>query len=140
MTGSHPELGSELRQLAQEILDRLDPAVRLAAAGLTASADGAPGKCQQVWCPVCALAAVVNGEQHPLLTVIAEHSVALLTVIRAVLDDGRDGPASGGDTGAGGGSPTPDGGPDGPPPDDFPPPPGPGRYQHIPVTVEGPAD
>ncbi|MUL82410.1 MULTISPECIES: hypothetical protein [unclassified Mycolicibacterium] len=129
MTGSHPELGSELRQLAQDILDLLDPAVRLAAASFAASADAGPGKCQQVWCPVCALAAVVNGEQHPLLTVIAEHSVALLTVIRAVLDDG-------GDTGAGGGSPAPDGGPDAPPPDDFPPPPGPGRYQHIPVTVE----
>ncbi|OBB89774.1 hypothetical protein [Mycolicibacterium peregrinum] len=133
MTGSHPELGSELRQLAQEILDRLDPAVRLAAANFAASADSAPGKCQQVWCPVCALAAVVNGEQHPLLTVIAEHSVALLTVIRAVLDDERD---DDGDRGAEGGSPSPDGGPDVPPPDDNPPPPPPGRYQHIPVTVE----
>ncbi|WP_029108769.1 hypothetical protein [Mycobacterium sp. URHD0025] len=134
MTGSHPELGSELRQLAQEILDRLDPAVRLAAANFTASADSGPGKCQQVWCPVCALAAVVNGEQHPLLSVIAEHSVALLTVIRAVLDDDR---AEGsGDGGTGGDSPPPDGGPDGPPPDDYPPPPPPGRYQHIPVTVE----
>lgn len=133
MTGSHPELGSELRQLAQEILDRLDPAVRLAAANFAASADSAPGKCQQVWCPVCALAAVVNGEQHPLLTVITEHSVALLTVIRAVLDDERD---DDGDRGAEGGSPSPDGGPDVPPPDDNPPPPPPGRYQHIPVTVE----
>jgi hypothetical protein len=133
MTGSHPELGTELRQLAQEILDRLDPAVRLAAANFAASADSAPGKCQQVWCPVCALAAVVNGEQHPLLTVIAEHSVALLTVIRAVLDDERD---DDGDRGAEGGSPSPDGGPDAPPPDDNPPPPPPGRYQHIPVTVE----
>ncbi|BBX25182.1 hypothetical protein [Mycolicibacterium alvei] len=137
MTGSHPELSSELRQLAQEILDRLDPAVRLAAATFAASGDTDPGKCQQVWCPVCALAAAVNGEQHPLLSVIAEHSVALLTVIRAVLDEGADG--SGG-SGSDGGTPTPDGGPDAPPPDDFPPPPPPGRYQHIPVTVEGPAD
>ncbi|TGB36708.1 hypothetical protein [Mycolicibacterium peregrinum] len=133
MTGSHPELGSELRQLAQEILDRLDPAVRLAAANFAASADSAPGKCQQVWCPVCALAAVVNGEQHPLLSVIAEHSVALLTVIRAVLGDER---GDDGDSGVAGGSPSPDGGPDVPPPDDNPPPPPPGRYQHIPVTVE----
>jgi hypothetical protein len=36
---------------------------------------------------VCALAALVSGEQHPLLTVIAEHSVALLTVVRAMVDD-----------------------------------------------------
>ncbi|CDP89317.1 MULTISPECIES: hypothetical protein [Mycolicibacterium] len=142
MTGPHPELGSELRQLAQDILDRLDPAVRLAAANFAASADGNPGKCQQVWCPVCALAAVVNGEQHPLLSVIAEHSVALLTVIRAVLDDGRDdgtGP-DGPDNGPGGGSPPPGGGPDTPPPDDYPSPPPPGRYQHIPVTIEDRAD
>ncbi|WP_166905207.1 hypothetical protein [Mycobacterium sp. DL440] len=144
MTGSHPELGSELRQLAQDILDRLDPAVRLAAANFAASADSTPGKCQQVWCPVCALAAVANGEQHPLLSVIAEHSVALLTVIRAVLDEGVDESAGGGSgsggTGPGGDSPDPDGGPEGSPPDDYPPPPPPGRYQHIPVTVEGPAD
>ena len=84
MSGSHAvDIGPELRQLAQAILDRLDPAVRLAAA--RASAGGA-GKCQQVWCPVCALAALVNGEQHPLLTVIAEHSVALLAVVRAMAE------------------------------------------------------
>ncbi|MEB3034618.1 hypothetical protein [[Mycobacterium] nativiensis] len=123
--GAHPdlgELGPELRKLAQAILDRLDPAVR-AAAMLAAAGDG-PGKCQQVWCPVCALAALVTGEEHPLLTVIAEHSVALFEVIRAVV----------GETGA---PPSP---PDGPPTG----PPGGGGdgaaarsgYQHIPVTVE----
>jgi hypothetical protein len=72
-----------------------------------------------VWCPVCALAALVGGEQHPLLTVIAEHSVALLTVVRAMVEDIE--------------TTTP--GPPGPPPDE-PPPSGPSRYQHIPVTVE----
>ncbi len=119
MTGSHSEIPPELRQLAQAILDKLDPAVRLAAARVTADGTGA---CQQVWCPVCALAALVNGEQHPLLTVIAEHSVALLTVIRAMVGD-----------------PGPD--PDGPAPE---PPPaadngrpnGGSRYQHIPVTLD----
>ena len=116
MSGAHPDLGPELRQLAQSILDRIDPAVRAAAATM-GSAQG-PGKCQQVWCPVCALAALVSGEQHPLLTVIAEHSVALLTVVRAMVDDIETTP-----------------GPDGPPPDE-PPPPGPSRYQHIPVTIE----
>jgi hypothetical protein len=120
MTGSHADIGPELRQLAQTILDKLDPAVRLAAARAAGSGDG-PGKCQQVWCPVCALAALVAGEQHPLLDLIAEHSVALLTVVRAILENGANG--------------TP--GPTGPgePPPENPPPPG-GRYQHIPVTVE----
>ena len=32
---------------------------------------------------MCALAALATGDQHPLLTVIADHSVALLEVIRA---------------------------------------------------------
>ncbi|RUP03279.1 MAG: hypothetical protein EKK34_19710 [Mycobacterium sp.] len=84
MSGAHTDIGPELRKLAQAILDGIDPAVR-AAAALTSSA--APGKCQQVWCPVCALAAAVSGEQHPLVTVIANHSVALLEVIQAIVDD-----------------------------------------------------
>jgi hypothetical protein len=107
------------------ILDRLDPAVRLAAARAAGSGDG-PGKCQQVWCPVCALAALVAGEQHPLLSIVAEHSVALLTVIRAMVENIERPPEPPPE------SPPPDAGPGG----DEPPPPDPGRYQHIPVTVE----
>ena len=82
----HPDIGPELRRLAQLILDRLDPAVRAAATMATEGLGGA-GRCQQVWCPVCALAAVANGEQHPLLTVIADHSVALLAVIRGMVTE-----------------------------------------------------
>ena len=132
MSGAHPDLGPELRQLAQAILDRLDPAVRSAAAMATGGrASQGPGKCQQVWCPVCALAAVATGESHPLLAVVAEHGAALVTVLRAVLEDGV---------------PSPDG--SGPPPDEPPPPDGvpagdqppaePGRYQPIPVVVADP--
>lgn len=117
MSGIHPDLGAlgpELRKIAQTILDSLDPAIR--SVGLLASA-GEPGKCQQVWCPVCALAALANGEQHPLLNVVSEHSAALLAVIRLMVAD-PDVP----------GSP-----PDGPTDDTAPP----GRrYQHIPVNVE----
>jgi hypothetical protein len=82
----HPEIGPELRRLAQVILDGIDPAVRSAAA-LAAGAGVGTGKCQQVWCPVCALAALATGDQHPLLTVVADHSVALLEAIRAMVDD-----------------------------------------------------
>lgn len=85
MTGAHSDIGPELRKLAQKILDQIDPAVRLAAAAVVGDGPGT-GKCQQVWCPVCALAAIVSGDEHPLLTVIAEHSVSLLAVIRAVVD------------------------------------------------------
>jgi hypothetical protein len=130
MSQTHPDLGPELRALAQSILNRIDPAVR-AAATATAGGEG-PAKCQQVWCPVCALAALAAGEQHPLLDVIAEHSVALLAVIRAVID-GSAGTAAG----PSGTEPPPDSPPPpaGPGPEK-PPPTGPGRYQHIPVTVE----
>jgi hypothetical protein len=126
---AHPDLGPELRALAQSILDKLDPAIRLAAARAQ-GANGAPGLCQQVWCPVCALAALISGEQHPLLTIVADHSVALLTLIRAMVDD-LDVPT---------GPPGPDAPPDPAPPDPGgpggPPPTSPGRYQHIPVSVE----
>ena len=83
---SHSDLGPELRQLAQVILDRLDPAMRAAATMATDALRG-PGRCQQVWCPVCALAALVSGEQHPMLSVIAEHSVALMAMVRAMAAD-----------------------------------------------------
>ena len=136
MSGSHPDVGPELRRLAQAILDGIDPAVRLAAT-LTADGEGT-GKCQQVWCPVCALAALAAGEQHPLLTLIADHSVALLEVIRGIVGDVGDAERSQEpppDRPRGGGVPPPDdarraGRTDGQ-----------GtaaktRYQSIPVTVE----
>jgi hypothetical protein len=98
---SHSDIGPELRKLAQKILDQIDPAVRLAAARAVGDGPGT-GACQQVWCPVCALAAVVTGDEHPLVTVIADHSVSLLAVIRAIVDQvdrptppPRDGPPAG---------------------------------------------
>ena len=131
MSRAHTDIGPELRRLAQSILDGIDPALRAAAARASGAGLGT-GKCQQVWCPVCALAAVVTGDQHPLVSVIADHSVALLDVIRAIVDDidrsakpppdgppGGDGvtvepPAQNGGGGANGKT----------------------RYQPIPVTVE----
>jgi hypothetical protein len=122
MTGVHPDIAPELRKLAHKILDQIDPAVRLAAS--RAVGDGAgTGKCQQVWCPVCALAAAVTGEEHPLLTVVAEHSVALLAVIRAIVEQ-VDRPATPPDDPPGGGVETTDDvGPT-------------SRYQPISVTVD----
>jgi len=89
MSGAHSDIGPELRRLAQALLDGIDPAVR-AAAALTAGAGPGTGKCQQVWCPVCALAALATGDEHPLLTVIADHSVALVEVIRGIVSDVSD--------------------------------------------------
>jgi hypothetical protein len=134
VSGAHPEIGPELRRLAQAILDGIDPALRTAVA-LTAGGGKGTGKCQQVWCPVCALAALATGDEHPLLTVIADHSIALLEVIRAIVDDidqsakpPPDGPPGGGpsaDTAGG----TTDGSVGGQAT-------GKTRYEAIPVTVE----
>jgi hypothetical protein len=129
MTSARPDIGPELRQLAQALLDRLEPAVLAAAAAAAAGeSKGEPGLCQQVWCPVCAVAALVNGEQHPLLGLIAEHSVSLLTMIRTMAAD----PASPGDAMSAHDATTPAA-------DDMPPPTQNGRYHHIPIVVE-PAD
>ena len=124
MSGAHPDIGPELRRLAQAILDGIDPAVR-AAAAMTGGGGVGTGKCQQVWCPVCALAALATGDQHPLLTIIADHSIGLLEVVRAIVSDVNNMDRSS--------KPTPT-----PPPDDPPDPPGPAktRYQPIPVTVD----
>lgn len=129
MKGPHPDIGPELRALAQAILDRLDPAVRTAAAMASAAGSGS-GKCRQVWCPVCALAALATGEQHPLLTLIAEHSVALMAMIRAMTTDAATTSDSPGPE-----SPEPPdaGGSDGEKAQTSK---SQGRYQHIPVTVE----
>ena len=143
----HPDIGPELRRLAQLILDRLDPAVRAAATMATEGLGGA-GRCQQVWCPVCALAAVANGEQHPLLTVIADHSVALLAVIRGMVTDpdvtepgvsdpGAPGPGAPGPGAAGPGAAGPGvTGPGAPGPGVTGPGVSDGRYHGIPIVVE----
>lgn len=122
MSGAHPDIGPELRRLAQAILDGLDPALRTAAT-LTGGQGVGTGKCQQVWCPVCALAALATGDQHPLLTVIADHSIALLEVIRGIVSDIEskpppDGPPGGGESPSDGEAAAKT------------------RYQPIPVTVE----
>lgn len=129
----HPDIGPELRQLAQALLDRLDPAVRAAAAAAGEALRG-PGRCQQVWCPVCALAALAAGEQHPLLTLVAEHSVTLLTVIRTMTADPAAGDTAKAEGDAEGEAAAEDGAT--PAADDNPPPTQNGRYHHIPIVVE----
>jgi len=85
LIGKQPDNGPELQRLAQTILAMLDPLVQAGAAVASAAADaGAPGKCTQVWCPVCAVAAVASDQQHPLTSVIDEHGVALLALIHSI--------------------------------------------------------
>lgn len=106
MSVEHPDVGPELQQLAAKILAMLDPLIQAAKA--IPSADGEPGRCQQVWCPFCAIAAVASGEHHPLIAVVADHSAALLSLLHATVSA----PTAG--------TPSPD---------------PPSRYEHIDVTI-----
>ena len=107
-----------------------------AAAAMAGEALRGPGRCQQVWCPVCALAALISGEQHPMLTAIAEHSVALMSVIQAMVaatPAGTDTAPAAGDTVPSGDSVDQAAG-EGPPPASS------VRFHHIPIVLEDDGD
>ena len=114
----HPDIGPELQQLAKTILGLLDPLVEAGAALASRAESGTPGKCTQMWCPVCAAAALASGEHHPLASAIAEHGAALLALIRAVASPDDKTPPSGGV-----------------PPEDAQQSSTPSGYQPIPVTI-----
>lgn len=122
MSADHAALMAELRALATAALDRLEPVLeRLAetappdaAAPPSDAAAGERGSFGCSWCPVCALAALLRGEQHDLVTLVASQLSALIALVRALLDEhaGHPGPAGG-------------------PPEDTPPP----RRAFVPIQV-----
>ncbi|WP_228813932.1 MULTISPECIES: hypothetical protein [Nocardia] len=73
------EFAEELRLLAEAVLERVEPVLREAAA------EGKPewGNC--TWCPLCAAAALVRGEQHEVLATVAAHGTAIVTILREAL-------------------------------------------------------
>ncbi|MDV2475231.1 hypothetical protein F8M49_06955 [Rhodococcus zopfii] len=104
MSSEHDALVGELRLLAEAVLDRVDRVVQQYAAaqqagaaqdpqptdtgvaGADAPGAGAPapsGGCD--WCPVCAIAALVRGESHELLTRLATQVAAIIALIRELL-------------------------------------------------------
>lgn len=82
MTHAHDdsfgEFAQELRALAETLLERIEPALRRAAAD-----DRQWDSCS--WCPVCAAAALVRGEHHEVVAAIADHGTAIVTVLREAL-------------------------------------------------------
>lgn len=72
------EFAAELRLLAEAVLERVEPVLRRAA-------DGQPDWSSCRWCPVCAAAALVRGEHHDVLAVVADHGTAIVTVLREAL-------------------------------------------------------
>ncbi|WP_174361870.1 hypothetical protein [Nocardia brevicatena] len=73
------EFAEELKQLAEVLLERVEPLLRHAAA------DGKPEWSNCTWCPLCAAAALVRGERHEVVTALAEHGTAIVTVLREAL-------------------------------------------------------
>lgn len=88
MSDDHDQLAAELLALAESVLERLDPILQRAASP-PPPADGIAGSPWSgcTWCPVCALAALVRGEQHDLVTLLAGHASAAIVVLREVLDE-----------------------------------------------------
>ncbi|MEV6253926.1 hypothetical protein AB0L97_11785 [Nocardia sp. NPDC051911] len=72
------EFAEELKLLAEAVLERVEPVLRRAA-------DGQVEWSSCSWCPVCAAAALVRGEHHDVLTAVADHGTAIVTVLREAL-------------------------------------------------------
>ncbi|MEV0948729.1 hypothetical protein [Rhodococcus sp. NPDC049939] len=120
MNDDHAQVMEELRVLAETALDRLEPIVqRLVAPHVQESPESEPSGTGQwsgcAWCPVCALAALIRGEQHDLLTLLAEQATVLIALLRQLLEEhsahGSDRRPDGAQASATG-SAAPDGAPD----------------------------
>ncbi|OZC44789.1 hypothetical protein CH294_20195 [Rhodococcus sp. 14-2483-1-1] len=82
MTSGHSELGADLLALADTVLTRLDPILRRVA-------ETQQERDQQgcSWCPVCALAALVRGERHDLVELVASEGTVIIALLRQLLAD-----------------------------------------------------
>ncbi|RZL23989.1 MULTISPECIES: hypothetical protein [Rhodococcus] len=118
MNDDHTKLLAEFRVLADSVLSRIEPIVAQMAEGRTNAAadletsEELPAFSGCSWCPVCAVAALMRGEHHELLAILAGHAAVLLVLLRELLDEflGGRAPSDGKtDGGPGGGAPTPDG-------------------------------
>ncbi|WP_318841878.1 hypothetical protein [Rhodococcus sp. Z13] len=101
MRDDHEALLTELLLLADTVLDRVEGVVQqfaestrdtpAAAPGTTASAgepDGATTPAASngcTWCPLCAGAALLRGENHELVSRLAERIATLIAVLRELL-------------------------------------------------------
>ncbi len=95
----HDALLADLRVLADTVLDYMDgvaeqlagrgdvpdPVPEKAAAHADAGESGRPATTGCSWCPVCAVAALVNGENHELLTRLASQLAAFIALVRELL-------------------------------------------------------
>lgn len=89
MTTEHSDVAAELWALAETVLTRVEPMLRQA---VTDQQERPRQGCS--WCPVCALSALIRGEQHDLLTVLATEGATVIAMIRQLVAEHMDGPAS----------------------------------------------
>ncbi|WP_415976762.1 hypothetical protein [Rhodococcus sp. 077-4] len=82
MTSDHSELGADLLALADTVLTRLEPILRGVA---ESQQDRDRQGC--TWCPVCALAALVRGERHDLIELVASEGAVVIALLRQLLTD-----------------------------------------------------
>lgn len=82
MTSDHSELGADLLALAETVLTRLEPILRRVA---ETQQDRDQQGCS--WCPVCALAALVRGERHDLVELVASEGAVVIGLLRQLLAD-----------------------------------------------------
>ncbi|MDZ7929528.1 MAG: hypothetical protein U5N21_05450 [Rhodococcus sp. (in: high G+C Gram-positive bacteria)] len=82
MNSEHSELGADLLALADTVLTRLEPILRRVA---ETQQDRDQQGCS--WCPVCALAALVRGERHDLVELVASESAVVIALLRQLLAD-----------------------------------------------------
>ncbi|KSZ57541.1 hypothetical protein Z045_16305 [Rhodococcus pyridinivorans KG-16] len=103
----HEALISELLLLADAVLDRVEGTVQQFvtatgdASAHTATGSTAPGDAEAAttpsgcaWCPLCAAAALVRGENHELIGRLASKLAALIALLREFLAQFR--PSTGG--------------------------------------------
>ncbi|MDJ0360965.1 hypothetical protein [Rhodococcus sp. H29-C3] len=89
MTTEHSDVAAELWALAETVLTRVEPMLRQAVAD---QQERPRQGCS--WCPVCALSALIRGEQHDLLTVLATEGATVIAMIRQLVAEHMDGPAA----------------------------------------------
>lgn len=70
---------TELRALAETLLEKVEPWLRAEAAATDSAADCG-------WCPLCALAAALRGQRPELARRLAEQGTGWLSAVRTVLE------------------------------------------------------
>lgn len=76
----HARVGEELRQLAELLVERVEPWTQRLREGTGPLGQDGPAPCS--WCPLCAVVGLLRGERPELAAKLAEHSAALLAVLR----------------------------------------------------------